>query len=267
VLRIGEFSCLAKISIKTLRYYDKIGLLKPAMIDSSTQYRYYTLEQLEIVRLISMYKEIGLSNDVISKLIYEKGDERALLNYQKQILKKRAEEISRALSSLEVLLGEEIGQQYKAEIKNVEKRLVYCCRGYIANAESIHDFVASCTAELKKTNPDVKFSQPDYCCVIYPNDGYREKNIFIEYAQSVDRMGKDTETIKFKEINPITAISVIHRGRYDTLRDAYLFAVNWSKENGLTIKGEPRERYIHGSWDKENESQWLTELQIPIEEN
>ena len=40
MLRIGEFSKLAKISIKTLRYYDKIGLLKPTMIDSATQYRY-----------------------------------------------------------------------------------------------------------------------------------------------------------------------------------------------------------------------------------
>ena len=52
MLRIGEFSKLAKVSIKTLRYYDKIGLLKPAMIDSATQYRYYTVEQLETIRLI-----------------------------------------------------------------------------------------------------------------------------------------------------------------------------------------------------------------------
>ena len=37
MLRIGEFSKLAKISIKSLRYYDKIGLLNPAMIDSATQ--------------------------------------------------------------------------------------------------------------------------------------------------------------------------------------------------------------------------------------
>ena len=66
MLRIGEFSKLAKVSIKTLRYYDKIGLLKPAMIDSATQYRYYTDEQLEMIRLISMYKESGLSNDIIS---------------------------------------------------------------------------------------------------------------------------------------------------------------------------------------------------------
>ena len=42
MLRIGQFSKLARVSIKALRYYDRIGLLKPAMIDTSTSYRYYT---------------------------------------------------------------------------------------------------------------------------------------------------------------------------------------------------------------------------------
>ena len=266
MIRIGDFSKLSKISIKTLRYYDKIGLLKPAMIDSTTQYRYYTVEQLEIIRLISMYKDAGLTNDMISKLIHQTGDAHMLLEYQKQVLTERAQEIKRALSTLDILLGEQSRQQYEASIKRVEKRLVYCCRGYIANVESIHEFVKCCSAELLKTNPNIKFSEPDYCCVIYPDDGYRESNIFIEYAQSVDRVGVDTEIVKFKEIEPITAISVIHYGKYDTLRDAYLFAVNWAQENGYVLDGEPRERYIHGAWDRQDESEWVTELQLPVKE-
>lgn len=264
MLRIGEFSKLAKISIKTLRYYDKIGLLKPSMIDGATQYRYYTAEQLETIRLISMYKDAGLSNEMITKLIYQKGDARALLSYQKQLLTERAEEIKKALHALELLLGEQAGQVYEASIKRVEKRLVYCCRGYVANAACIHDFIKCCSAELAKTNPEVRFSEPDYCCVIYPDDGYRESGIFIEYAQSVDRVGADTETLKFKEIEPITAVSVTHRGAYGTLRDAYLFAVNWAEEHGYRLIGEPRERYIHGAWDRKEESEWVTELQLPV---
>ncbi len=264
MLRIGEFSKLAKISIKSLRYYDKIGLLKPAMIDSATQYRYYTDEQLETVRLISMYKDAGLSNEMISRLIHKRGDERALLEYQKQVLAERVKDIKKALSALDVLLGAQRSQRYEASIKHVEKRLVYCARGYITNVESIHGFVKRCSEELSKTNPEVRFSEPDYCCVIYPDDGYRESGIFIEYAQSVDRMGVDTEIIKFKEIEPITAISVIHRGTYDNLRDAYLFAVRWARENGYTFEGEPRERYIHGEWDRSNEAEWVTELQLPV---
>ena len=124
VFRIGKFSKLAKVSIKTLRYYDKIGLLKPAMIDSVTQYRYYAEEQLESIRLISMYKSAGLSNELILKLINKSGDERALLKYQKQILIERAEEVKKALSTLEVLLGEHTAQRYDATVKKVEKSIV-----------------------------------------------------------------------------------------------------------------------------------------------
>lgn len=264
MIRIGEFSKLAKISIKTLRYYDKIGLLKPAMIDTSTQYRYYEIDQLDVIRSISMYKDVGLPNETILKLINGKSDERALLEYQRQVLTERVEDINKALSVLESLLAKDNEQNYEATIKHVEKRLVYCCRGYISNAEQIHDFVKRGTAELAKTNPDVKFSEPDYCCVIYPDDGYRESNIFIEYAQSVDRVGEDTEILKFKEIESINAVSVIHRGKYDNLRDAYIFAVNWAKNNGYILDGEPRERYIHGSWDRCDESEWVTELQLPV---
>ena len=112
MIRIGDFSKLSKISIKALRYYDKIGLLKPAMIDSTTQYRYYTVEQLEIIRLISMYKDAGLTNDMISKLIHQTGDAHMLLEYQKQVLTERAQEIKRALSTLDILLGEQSRQQY-----------------------------------------------------------------------------------------------------------------------------------------------------------
>ena len=234
------------------------------MIDSSTQYRYYKEEQLELVRLIAMYKRAGLSNEIISKLIHSKGDERALLQYQKKVLVEQAENVKNALAALDVLLGERTTQTYEASVQRIEERLVYCCCGYIANVESIHDFIKSCSAELTRTNPDVRFSEPDYCCVIYPDDGYRETNIFVEYAQSVDRVGVDTELLKFKQIKPITAITVTHRGGYQTLRDAYLFAVNWARENGYVLNGEPRERYIHGVWDSQDESEWVTELQLPI---
>ena len=267
MIRIGDFSKLAKISIKTLRYYDKIGLLNPAMIDSITQYRYYTESQLETARLILMYKDVGLTNEMIAKLLYKKDDERALLRYQKQILTERAEEIKKALSALNVLLGEQVGQTYEASVKYVESRLVYCSRGYIANPGCIHEFIKASSAELARSNPDVKYSEPDYCCVVYPDDGYRETNIFIEYAQSVDRVGRDTEILKFKELGAVKAVSVMHRGGYETLRDAYLFAVNWARKNGYVLAGEPRERYIHGAWDRKAEAEWLTELQLPILED
>jgi len=266
MLRIGEFSKLSKITIKTLRYYDKIGLLKPAMIDTASSYRYYTEAQLETARMIALYKAAGIGNDMIAKLLGETGDVREMLRYQRRLLLARQEEVQNALSCLDRLLDEGKKQHYTATVKSVERRLVYYCRGYAANTECIYDFMKTCAALLTKTNPDVRRSEPDYCCVIYPDDGYRESNIFIEYAQSVDRIGTDTETLKFKEIEPITAVSVLHRGRYEELRDAYLFAVRWAGEHGYVLDGEPRERYIDGVWNRDNVSDWLTELQLPVKE-
>jgi DNA-binding transcriptional MerR regulator len=46
MLKIGEFSKLARVSVKTLRYYADLGLLKPAYVDRYSGYRYYALEQL-----------------------------------------------------------------------------------------------------------------------------------------------------------------------------------------------------------------------------
>ena len=48
--QIGEFSYLAETTIKTIRYYDKIGLLKPKKIDEFTKYRYYDEYQIEIIK-------------------------------------------------------------------------------------------------------------------------------------------------------------------------------------------------------------------------
>ena len=267
MLRIGQFSKLAKISIKTLRYYDKIGLLKPAMIDAATSYRYYTEEQLHTVCLITAYKAAGLSNDSISSLLRGGLDERTALVHQRELLLRQIEELERSVACLEGLLDGAGRQSYEATVKRVPRRLVFCCRGYVANAEGIHDFIRASMQEFKKSNPDIDFSEPDYCCVIYPDDGYREDNIFIEYAQSVERAGCDTATVKFRETEEICAVSVLHRGGYDSLRNAYLYAVNWAKENGYELAGEPRERYIAGAWNRSEVSDWLTELQLPVKVN
>ena len=56
---IGEVSKLVNISIKALRYYDKINLFKPAYVDPETNYRYYKDSQIHILDLIKSLKYIG----------------------------------------------------------------------------------------------------------------------------------------------------------------------------------------------------------------
>ena len=59
-LTIGELSKLSGSSIRCLRYYDEIGILKPASINEQTGYRYYTMEQLTTLSLIQVCNELDI---------------------------------------------------------------------------------------------------------------------------------------------------------------------------------------------------------------
>jgi DNA-binding transcriptional MerR regulator len=71
MLKIGEFSQLSQVTVKTLRHYDDLGLIRPVHIDPSTNYRYYTVEQLPRIHRIMALKEIGLSLAQIGSMVNE----------------------------------------------------------------------------------------------------------------------------------------------------------------------------------------------------
>jgi len=58
---IGEFARLGTVSVRTLRHYDEIGLLRPAKVDPQSGYRYYSASQLGQLNRIVALKELGLS--------------------------------------------------------------------------------------------------------------------------------------------------------------------------------------------------------------
>jgi DNA-binding transcriptional MerR regulator len=69
MFRIGEFSKVAQVSGRLLRYYDEIGLLKPVRIDRDTGYRYYSAQQLPRLNRILALKNLGLTLDQITRLL------------------------------------------------------------------------------------------------------------------------------------------------------------------------------------------------------
>ncbi len=69
MFRIGEFSLIAQVSGRLLRYYDEIGLLSPEYTDPQTGYRYYSAEQLPRLNRILVLKELGLGLDQIARLL------------------------------------------------------------------------------------------------------------------------------------------------------------------------------------------------------
>lgn len=63
--KIGEFSNMTGLSVKTLRYYDDIDLFKPIDVDLFTGYRYYSTDQIYDLELINVLKSVGFSLEEI----------------------------------------------------------------------------------------------------------------------------------------------------------------------------------------------------------
>lgn len=69
MFKIGDFSRIARVSCRLLRYYDEIGLLEPATVERDTGYRYYSASQLPRLNRILVLKELGLSLEQIARVI------------------------------------------------------------------------------------------------------------------------------------------------------------------------------------------------------
>ena len=103
MLQIGEFSQICQVSVKTLRHYDKIGLLVPAEVDRFTGYRYYQTEQIDRMNYIQRLKRYGFSLDEIQELLALSDDKMLLsaLRLQKEILRQKQQETAIILNELQ----------------------------------------------------------------------------------------------------------------------------------------------------------------------
>lgn len=260
--RIGEFSILSKTTIKTLRYYEKEGLLIPSYVDKFTKYRFYETKQLLDLSKIIELRQIGMSIDNIKNILSGKDI--------KKILKERSYELESdinlakdQLSRIKYLL-EEKNMKKEIIIKELPDYIVYYKEGIIKNFSEITNFILSSAEECKSTNPNIKCIEPEYCYVSYLDNEFKDKDIKIRYSQAVTEKGIPNETISFEKLKPVTSACVYHKGSYETISETYSYIIKWIEENNYEIIESIRERYIDGIWNKENPNDWLTEIQIPI---
>lgn len=95
LLRIGEVAKMYHLSVELLRYYDKIGLLKPEIVDSDSGYRYYGVKQLEHLNLIRFARTMDIPLERIAKYFHNPQVENLLdmLNEQQAALERQKKEI------------------------------------------------------------------------------------------------------------------------------------------------------------------------------
>ena len=137
-MQINEFAKLAGVSVRTLHYYDEIGLLKPAFVDEQNGYRFYDEISLERMQEILFYRELDFELKSIAEILsspdYDK--QKALAEQRKLLIlkKERLERIIAALDSAEkgkITMSafdnsdyENTRKQYEAEAKKKVRRSV-----------------------------------------------------------------------------------------------------------------------------------------------
>lgn len=119
---ISEFAKLRGININSLRYYEKLGLLKPAYIDENNGYRYYSAEQVSILNKIILCIQLGIPLKEMVEFLDEEGNlqSQKLLEKGRIIAQKRIQEMQNNLDYIEYSLKNiEENKEYR------ESRAVY----------------------------------------------------------------------------------------------------------------------------------------------
>lgn len=261
--KIGLFSQMNRVTIKALRYYDDIDLLKPAYIDKFTGYRYYTSEQLPVLHQILALRQMGFTLEEIKKVQDGMSEKELLLKKKSELMKKIAEETMK-LSQVECyLLQSDDDRDYHIILKELPEVIVASVRTVIPNYDALFSIEPSMGAEMERLGCICAI--PEYCFNIYHDGEYKEEDIDVEICEAVTEQKEDSDMVKFKKIEKVEiAACVLHKGSYEGFPKAYAAILRWVEENGFELIDNPRESYIDGIWNKDSEEEWLSEVQFPV---
>lgn len=271
MLTIGEFSRMVQLPTKTLRYYDDIGLFKPARVDAFTQYRYYSVEQLpRLYRLLAL-RGLGLSLDQIAVLLDEDlptEQIRGMLRMKQAELQGHIAAEQSRLAYIEAKLRqlEEDGtmSEYEVIIKHVEPVRVAA----ITDTSPGRDQIGPTLGRLFGVIGDhLKANQSAFAgpaTVLYLDMEYNETDILLEATIPFANDIPETEQIKVKTLPAQTMASVVHRGPFSELDRPYDAIFRWIESNQYKIVAPSRELTLQ--YDPNGDpADYVTELQFPVE--
>ncbi|MBV7392298.1 MerR family transcriptional regulator [Enterococcus alishanensis] len=260
--RIGMFSKMNQVTIKTLRYYDDIGLLKPRFIDPDNGYRYYSAGQVGQLHQLLALKKIGFSIEEIQASTQGKAENNLLQHKKVQLLREIAEK-TQMLSMIESYMQQDYLQTYHMVEKRLPEVIIASVRRTVNTYQELLTVVPEMGRLMEQAGCECRI--PEYCFNIYHDQEYRESEIDYEICEAVTEMKADFGELKFKIIEEVPrAVCTMHRGAYENLPQAYAAILNYIEAHGFEIADLPRENYIDGIWNKESTEEWLTEIQIPV---
>ncbi|MBI5564158.1 MAG: MerR family transcriptional regulator [Chloroflexi bacterium] len=278
MFKIGDFSQLGQVSIRTLRLYDELGLLRPAQIDKFTGYRFYALEQLPRLNRILALKDLGLSLEQIGDLL--KRDlpaeqlrgmlmlKQAEINTQMQEMQAQMRRVAARLNQIE---RESASPQYEVVIKAVEAQSILSARGVVPTLSDMVGVRCHLYEDIYRWLNDhaVRALEPEMA--IYHNSEYVEQDIDMEAAIPIDSAATDwpdNGRVIVRELPAVeTMATVIHRGDMWDVGQAMAALYTWIGQHGYASNGPYRELHLFWRELEVETAQFAditVEMQVPI---
>ncbi len=270
MIRIGDFSKLSRISVKTLRYYDEMGLLKPISVDPFTGYRLYEYSQLSVLHRILALKDLGFSLEEIGRLLDDglsveqmRGMLKLRETEARQRLREETERLQRIESQLRQIEQEEVVSKYDVVIKSAQEIKIASVRDVVPTPpeqgplwQELEDYLA-----MQHVHPN------GACFTLYHDDEFKERDWDLEVCEPIEAKLNESKRIKVRTLSAVNAMAcTIHNGPFGTLAEAYNAIGKWITDNGYQIVGPCRELYLQTAGDgNQNDPDTVTEIQFPVE--
>lgn len=269
MLRIGDFSKLSRISIRMLRHYDEINLLRPASTDDFTSYRYYSEAQLPAANRIKALRDMGFSLAAVAEILNYYDDPEALsrfLSVKQTEMLEQAEETKQRLLLLETaikrLRKDNTMMKYDVTLKTLPERYVASVRAVIPayNQEGmLWNILMQETAPLTM--------QPADSCLalsIFHDEDYKESDVDVEIQMTVKGIYKNTEHVVFKTVPAVQIASTTYKGGYEQLTAVNEAVANWVNDNEYEFDSAMFCIYHVGFAQTQNPDEFVTEVCYPV---
>ncbi|MBI9097977.1 MAG: MerR family transcriptional regulator [Spirochaetaceae bacterium] len=244
MLSIGEFSQASRLSVKTIRYYQELGILIPSEIDEISGYRYFNQRNFERAQSIVLLKELGFTLKEIQKILADCDSEDDLNIF----IEKKLTEVERKLSSL---------KKMKRDLQQMKK---LTADSYIEEYSGIieFDFELPCYAGLElvgkyeligkgfarlyKEYGRFAIGKP---FTFYSDMEYKEDNVHMEAVIQLNE-NMVRSRLKTKSFRKSRAVKIIHHGAYGTQGASYVKLYNYCRDHDFPVKAPVIEHYIKG---------------------
>ncbi len=271
MIRIGDFSKLSRVSVKALRLYDEMGLLKPVEVDRFTGYRYYEFDQLPRLYRILALKDLGFSLEEIGRLLEAElsaEQMRGMLKLRRSEIRQRVEEEAARLERVELWLRqieqEDSVARYDVVIKKIEPYKVASVRGVVPTPPDQRSLWDELMRYLQQK--DARMKGPPMA--LYHDSEFKERDWDIEVVMPLETEVAPSQRVNVYALPGVEKMAcVVHTGPFATIGEAYDTLARWIDQNGYQIVGPGRELNLRLP-DKPgdlHDPNTVNELQYPVE--